>query len=170
MGNETMKEEKRNINYNCVVISIGFVILLITFWSLFVQHSRLQLEYYNLQSEYMQNLEKIKTLTVTKFKNDIQTTDFSEELIQGNNILFNMKVKGNVHDLSLTTLSDGKKYRVEVIPTYNGEFLGINFPEGEILFGNDGDGKLYIQTENIKEYPYNIELNYLEEIVKICIE
>lgn len=162
MGNEAMTEKekinKRNITPFLLFI---FILCIVAGYSIL---------YYVTIDKNSKELDKIKTITVTKFNDGMQSTSFSEEFIQGNSILINLNITGNEHDLSLTTLNDGKKYRVEVIPTDNGEFLGISFPEGELLFGNDGDGKLNIKTENIKEYPYNIELNYLESVVKICIE
>ncbi len=163
MRNEAMREE-RNINTsNTISFLPAFIFTLFIAILLLAWH-------FSSESDYLKKLDKVKTITVTKFSDDIQITTFSEEFVQGNNVLINLDVTGNEHDLSLTTLSDGKKYRVEVIPTDNGEFLGINFPEGQLLFGNVGDGKLNIKTESIKEYPYNIELNYLENVVKICIE
>lgn len=163
MGNEVMREE-RNINTSNTISFLHAFIFTLFITILFLAW------HFSSESDYLKKLDKIKTITVTKFSDDIQITTFSEEFVQGNNVLININITGDEHDLILTTLSDGKKHRVEVIPTDNGEFLGINFPEGQLLFGNVGDGKLNIKTENIKEYPYNIELNYLENVVKICIE
>lgn len=163
MGNETTKKENNRYSLDTISFLPAFIFTLCVAVVIFCL-------YISLQSDYSKELDKINTITVTKFNDDMQSTSFSEEFIQGNSILINLNIIGNEHDLSLITLNDGKKYRVEVIPTDNGEFLGISFPEGELLFGNDGDGRLNIKTENIKEYPYNIELNYLENIVKICIE
>lgn len=164
MENEAMKEKDNNVySSNTESFLPAFIFTLFLAIGILCWHI-------SSQSEYSKELDKIKTITVTKFNDGMQSTSFSEEFIQGNSFLISLNITGNEHDLSLTTLNDGKTYRVEVIPTDNGEFLGISFPEGELLFGNDGDARLNIKTENIKEYPYNIELNYLESVVKICIE
>lgn len=163
MENEEMRKEKNINTSNTISFLPPFIFTLLVAILLLCLHVSSELD-------YLKKLDKIKTITVTKLSDNIQVDTFSEEFVQGNNVLINLDVTGDEHDLSLITLSDGKKYRVEVIPTDNGEFLGINFPEGQLLFGNMGDGKLNIETESIKEYPYNIELNYLENVVKICIE
>lgn len=95
---------------------------------------------------------------------------FDKEFVNGDVLQMEFSVNDNEHNLVLYSLDDGKKYKVEVIPTDNGEFLGINFPEGQILFDNNLNAELKINTALIKEYPYNIELDYQENKILINIE